>query len=185
MLTCHILLVVLTFLVLVYFGRGYWAWVVPALGSLLWCHFKLGLEGTTFNICVGVFLALALVFGLPGLRRVVITGTMMKLLAPIFPKMSRTEREALEAGTVWWDAELFAGTPRWKKLLDFKPSSITEKEQRFLDGPVEKLCSMVSDFEINQASDLPPEVWEHLKREKFLGLIIPESYGGLGFSAAA
>ena len=185
MLTCHILLVVFTFLVLVYFGRGYLAWVLPALGTLLWWHFKLGMEGTTFNVCVGVFAVLALVFGLPGLRRVILTGTMMKLLAPIFPKMSRTEREALEAGTVWWDAELFAGTPRWKKLLDFKPGGVSEKEQRFLDGPVEKLCTMVSDFEINQASDLPPEVWEHLKREKFLGLIIPESYGGLGFSAAA
>jgi len=100
--------------------------------------------------------------------------------------MSDTEREALEAGTVWWDADLFSGRPDWQKLINYEVSELTEKEQAFIDGPVQKLCAMLDDFEITEAlKDLPKSVWDFIKKEKFMGMVVPEEYGGLGFSARA
>ena len=115
------------------------------------------------------------------------------LMAPLLgfyrrhlPTMSVTEREALEAGTVWWEAELFSGHPNWERLLDLPSPRLSEKEQSFLDGPVEALCQMLNDWEITyKRRDLPPKVWEFIKSKGFLGMIIPEQYGGLGFSAQA
>ncbi|MEX0591335.1 MAG: acyl-CoA dehydrogenase, partial [Xanthobacteraceae bacterium] len=102
------------------------------------------------------------------------------------PSISETEREALTAGDVWWDAELFSGNPDWKKLLGTPPAKLSSEEAAFLAGPVEELCEMVDDWKINwELGDLPPEVWAFLKRHKFFGMIIPKKYGGLGFSAFA
>ncbi|MFP1631171.1 acyl-CoA dehydrogenase [Zhengella sp. ZM62] len=98
------------------------------------------------------------------------------------PSLSETERQAIEAGEVWWDAELFTGDPDWRKLLATAPARLNEKEQAFLDGQCEELCSMLHDWEITRAGDLPPEVWAFLKEKRFFGMIIPEKYGGLGFS---
>ena len=95
------------------------------------------------------------------------------------------ERVALEAGTVWWDGALFSGAPDWERLLSFDVRGLSERERRFLDGPVEELCAMLDDWEIGQEGDLPEEVWSFLKREGFFGMIIPEEHGGLGFSALA
>lgn len=104
----------------------------------------------------------------------------------VLPKLSDTERDALEAGDVWWDAELFTGTPDWKRLLDTKPAKLTEEEQAFVDGPVRQLCAMLDDWKITwELGDLPPEVWEFIKVNKFFGMIIPKEHGGLGFSAFA
>jgi acyl-CoA dehydrogenase len=100
--------------------------------------------------------------------------------------MSQTEREALEAGSVWWDGELFSGRPDWRRLLDVPPPQLTPEEQRFLDDEVETLAGMVSDWETtNIHKDLPPAVWSYVKERGFLGMIIPKEYGGLGFSAYA
>jgi len=100
------------------------------------------------------------------------------------PAMSETEREALEAGDVWWDAELFTGSPEWRRLLATPPARLSEREQAFLDGPVEELCAMVDDWRVTwDWRDLPPEVWEFMKANKFFGMIIPQEHGGLGFSA--
>jgi acyl-CoA dehydrogenase len=100
--------------------------------------------------------------------------------------MSQTEREALEAGTVWWDADLFSGRPRWERLLAIPPARLTPQEQTFLDGPVENLCRLVDDWKIhNEWRDLPPEVWAFLREKGFFGMIIPKKYGGLEFSALA
>ena len=97
--------------------------------------------------------------------------------------LSETEREAIEAGDVWWDADLFTGNPDWDKLLAFPPAKLTDEEQAFLDGPVEELCAMVDDWRINwEWHDLPPEVWDFLKAQRFFAMIIPKQYGGLGFS---
>jgi acyl-CoA dehydrogenase len=102
------------------------------------------------------------------------------------PRLSDTEREAIEAGDVWWDADLFTGDPDWNKLLAFAPAKLSDEEQQFLDGPVEELCRMLNDWKINwEWHDLPPEVWNFLKTRKFFAMIIPKSYGGLGFSAYA
>ncbi len=113
--------------------------------------------------------------------------------APIFrwaqralPSMSPTEREAIEAGDVWWDAQLFSGNPDWEKLLVFPTAALSKEEQAFIDGPVEQLCHMLDDWHINwELRDLPPEVWEFLKAQRFFALIIPKQYGGHGFSAYA
>lgn len=100
--------------------------------------------------------------------------------------MSDTEREALEAGDVWWDADLFTGNPDWSKLLAFAPATLTEEETAFLNGPVEQLCAMVDEWKVSwEWRDLPPEVWDFIKRNKFFGMIIPKEHGGLGFSPYA
>ncbi|MCT8266666.1 acyl-CoA dehydrogenase [Afifella sp. JA880] len=104
----------------------------------------------------------------------------------ILPPMSETEREAIEAGNVWWDAELFTGTPDWERLLATPPATLTEEEQAFLDGPVAELCEKLDDWHINwKLHDLPQEVWDFIREKRFFGMIIPKEYGGLGFSAFA
>jgi acyl-CoA dehydrogenase len=115
------------------------------------------------------------------------------LTRPIFhwarralPAMSDTEREAIDAGDVWWDAELFTGNPDWSKLLSQPAAALSTEEQAFLDGPVDELCSMLDDWQINwELRDLPPKVWDFIKANRFFGMIIPKEYGGLGFSAYA
>ena len=104
----------------------------------------------------------------------------------VLPALSATEREAIEAGDVWWDADLFTGNPDWEKLLAMPPAKFTAEEQAFLDGPVEELCAMVDEWHVTyEWRDLPPEAWEFLKAKKFFAMIIPKQYGGLGFSAYA
>src|SRR5579863_5828878 len=104
----------------------------------------------------------------------------------LLPPMSATEREALDAGTVWWDGELFTGGPDWQKLMSAKAPTLTEAEQAFLDGPCEDLCAMLDDWDITHVrADLPPEVWSFIKSNGFFGMIIPKRYGGLEFSAYA
>ena len=122
---------------------------------------------------------------LVAIRREVISRPVLKWLKNALPQISDTEREALEAGTVWWDAELFSGKPDWKKLFDLSRPELTAEEQAFLDGPVQDLCAMLDDWQIIQSRDLPEDVWNFLKDNGFFGMIIPKQYGGLGFSAHA
>ncbi len=119
-------------------------------------------------------------------RRDRITKPIFRLARRALPRLSATEREAIEAGDVWWDAALFTGNPDWNKLLACAPARLSDEERHFLAGPVEDLCRMVDDWKINwQWHDLPPEVWDYLKAKKFFAMIIPKQYGGLGFSAYA
>src|SRR3984893_8565633 len=119
-------------------------------------------------------------------RRDFITKPIFSWARGVLPAMSDTEREALEAGDVWWDADLFTGNPDWSKLLANAPATLTPEEAAFLNGPVDELCAMLDDWKINwEWRDLPPEVWDFIKREKFFGMIIPAEYGGLGFSPYA
>jgi len=119
-------------------------------------------------------------------RRDFLTKPIFRLAQHALPRLSDTEREAIEAGDVWWDADLFTGNPDWKKLLSCAPAKLSDEEQQFLAGPVEELCHMLDDWKINwQWHDLPPEVWDFLKSRKFFAMIIPKHYGGLGFSAYA
>jgi acyl-CoA dehydrogenase len=123
---------------------------------------------------------------LSALRRDLLTRPIFAWARSALPSMSDTEREALEAGDVWWDADLFTGNPDWSKLLATAPATLTAEEQAFLDGPVEQLCAMLDDWKINwEWRDLPPEAWDFIKREKFFGMIIPKEFGGLGFSPYA
>ncbi|MEK8091232.1 acyl-CoA dehydrogenase [Methylocystis sp. IM3] len=120
------------------------------------------------------------------IRRKLLSEPIYRWARGALPQMSATEREAIEAGDVWWDAELFTGDPDWKKLLDTPPARLGPAEQAFLLGPVEELCGMLDDWKIQfEWRDLPANVWDFLKRHKFFGMIIPTEYGGLGFSAYA
>ncbi|WP_336731452.1 acyl-CoA dehydrogenase [Achromobacter ruhlandii] len=102
------------------------------------------------------------------------------------PPLSATEREAIEAGDTWWEADLFTGNPDWRKLLDVPAAALTPDEQRFIDGPVAQLCAMLDEWDITwHRRDLPPEVWAFLKAQRFFGMIIPKRHGGLGFSPYA
>ena len=119
-------------------------------------------------------------------RRDYITKPIFSWARGVLPSMSDTEREALEAGDVWWDADLFTGNPDWSKLLGQKPAALTAEESGFLSGPVDELCAMLDDWKINwEWRDLPPEAWDFIKRNKFFGMIIPKEFGGLGFSPYA
>ena len=175
----------LAFLTLLYLGRGFFGCLAAAgLALAAWTMAGVGTWGLFYAVLAATA-ALALVFGLPPLRCRIVSGPLMRRLARVLPRMSETERTAMEAGSVWWDGELFSGDPDWRKLLDFKPQTLSEKEQAFLDGPVEELCDLLDDWQIWQDRDLPPEVWDFLKQKGFFGMIVPERFGGLGFSAIA
>ena len=119
-------------------------------------------------------------------RRDFITKPIFSWAHGVLPTMSDTEREALEAGDVWWDADLFTGNPDWSKLLATAPATLTDEEKAFLHGPVDELCAMLDEWKICwEWRDLPPEVWDFIKRKKFFGMIIPKEHGGLGFSPYA
>src|SRR5260221_1323937 len=112
-----------------------------------------------------------------------ITKPILNWYRKLLPPISPTERDAIAAGTVWWDADLFSGKPDWSKLRGFKKPTLSPEEQLFLDGPVEKLCAMLNDWEIRRAGDLPEHVWAFIQDNGFMGMIIPKERGGLGFSA--
>jgi acyl-CoA dehydrogenase len=132
-----------------------------------------------------LFLPLALL-NITSLRMSVLSKPMLSYVKRILPPMSQTERDAIEAGTAWWEAELFRGNPDWDQLLKHDVSELSVEEQAFLDGPVDQLCSMIDDWKVtNELNDLSPETWEFIKKNKFLGMIIPKKYGGLEFSAIA
>jgi acyl-CoA dehydrogenase len=156
---------------------------------LLAVYTVLGAEGAPAGIWKG-FLWLVMgglwLLNLRPLRKALITRRFLKTYIKLLPAMSQTEREALEAGTVWWDGELFTGAPKWSKLLSAKPPQLSAEEQSFLDGPCEELCRMLDDWDItHRRADLPPHVWEFLKSKGFFAMIIPKKYGGLEFSAYA
>ena len=126
----------------------------------------------------------AAIFVIPTVRRNVLTRLLFQKAQALMPRISETEQQALDAGTLWWDQEIWSGRPDWGKLLDYPAQPLTSEEQAFLDGPVTELCAMLDDWKItHQDLDLPSRVWEFLKQNRFFGIIIPKEYGGLGFSA--
>ncbi len=153
---------------------------------LLAAYWALGAAPTEWKIAVSVPFALLLLFNLRPLRIRLLTRPFMKKYLKLLPAMSSTEREALDAGTVWWDGELFTGGPDWQKLMAAKPPVLNPAEQAFLDGPCETLCAMLDDWDItHRRADLPREVWDFIKAQGFFAMIIPRRYGGLEFSAYA
>ena len=135
---------------------------------------------------LGLALLTALVLSLPWLRKWMISRPLFNQAKWVMPRISQTEQEALDAGTLWWDREIWSGEPEWSKLFAYPETKLTEEEQAFLDGPVEELCAMLNDWKItHEELDLPPKVWEFIKKNRFFGIIIPKKYGGLGFSATA
>ena len=133
-----------------------------------------------------MFAIVALVFNIPLLRRMLITGNIFHIYKKIMPNMSSTEKEALEAGTITWEAEVFSGKPDWYKLLNVPTAKLSAEEQAFIDGPLNTLCAMIDDWDItHNRLDLTPEIWQFLKEQGFFAFIIPKSYGGLEFSPYA
>jgi acyl-CoA dehydrogenase len=133
-----------------------------------------------------LFAIVAVLLNLKPLRRVVLSKALLNWFRSVLPPMSATEKDAIDAGTVWWDAELFSGRPNWNELLRTPRGELSAEERAFLDGPVNELCHMLDDWKINQElDDLPPEVWSFLGKHRFFGMIIPKEYGGLDFSARA
>ncbi|HZX90596.1 MAG TPA: acyl-CoA dehydrogenase, partial [Rudaea sp.] len=168
---------------LLFLGYGFFAWTGAAAVWLLGWRILGVSSPLLFEACVIVLIALALIFGFPPLRRLLVSRFAMKAMAPVLPRLGDTERIALEAGTVWWDAELFGGRPDWEKLLAFQPQKLRPEEQAFLDGPVAELCARIDDWQIQQLRDLPASIWAFLKTNGFFGMGIPKEYGGHGFSA--
>ncbi|PSQ75839.1 MAG: acyl-CoA dehydrogenase [Bacteroidetes bacterium QH_7_62_13] len=169
--------VLLVLFVLGYTGAPLWLWAVTGAvglyggGAPLWIWIPYGVLVAVFNI---------------GPIRRQVSAALMKLMEALqfLPKISETEQTAIDAGSVWMDGELFSGNPDFEKALDQLYPELSEKEQAFLDGPVEKVCEMVDDWDVHQRGDLSAETWDYLKEKGFFGLIIPEEHGGMGFSAA-
>jgi len=142
-------------------------------------------SGLTLFLWV-VFIICMIPLHVDELRLKWLTEPLFRQMKRALPPMSETERSAMEAGNIWWDAELFQGNPDWKKLLNTPAPALTEEEQTFLDGPVEELCAMLDDWDItHKRNDLSPKVWAFIKSNRFFGMIIPKQYGGLEFSAYA
>lgn len=179
------LLALALFGALAFLGYGLLAWIGAAGVCLLGWRLSGIASPLRFEIVTGALIVLALIFGIPSLRRQLVSRWAMRVMSRVLPRLGETERIALEAGTVWWDAELFEGRPRWQRLLDFRPRPLTAEEQAFLDGPVTELCARLDDWQIQQQRDLPASIWALLKHNRFFGMIIPKEYGGLGFSAIA
>jgi len=160
-------------------------WVALTAVALVAC-WLLGASPVA-TIVAGVLLALVAVpLLLPQIRLPFITAPLLGFYSKILPPLSETERVALEAGTVGFEGELFSGKPEWQVLLDQPAPTLSAEEQAFLDGPCEELCAMTNDWDITHVrADLPPELWQFIKKNKFFGMIVPKEYGGLGFSALA
>jgi acyl-CoA dehydrogenase len=177
---------VAVFWALAYFRAGTFAWLIGVAGYLgaltIWSGANPGFKVLAWT----VFLVLAAMLALPPLRRSLISDPLLGWFRKALPQVSQTEQEALDAGTVWWDGELFSGNPDWNKLYAIAKPRLTPDEQAFLDGPADELCRMCDDWKIShELNDLPPDVWQFIKDKGFLGMIIPRQYGGLGFSAYA
>ncbi|WP_250434849.1 acyl-CoA dehydrogenase [Caballeronia sp. ATUFL_F2_KS9A] len=158
---------------------GFAVWV--AAGALTGLTVPLG--ATLLAI---VFVLPALALTLTPMRRALVSRRVIAVFRKILPEMSSTERDAIEAGTVWWDAELFSGRPRWDRLLAHGMPKLTQEEQSFIDNECARLCDLSNDWDTTAIwQDLSPEAWAYLKEQGFLGMIIPKRYGGKAFSAYA
>lgn len=160
-----------------YTGAPFWVWALAG---------AVGLYGGGAPLAVGIpYVVVVAVFIVRPIRRRV-SASLMKLMEALqfLPTISETEQTAIDAGSVWMDGELFSGAPDFDKTLDQLYPELPDEEQAFLDGPCEEACAMVDDWDVHQRGDLSAETWDYLKEKGFFGLIIPEEYGGMGFSAA-
>lgn len=186
-----LILSIVAFAVLAMRRAPLWQWALAALviGALTRISTDNGLWLMTDGLGWVFALLPAAILGLLSLvplRKAVLSGPAYGIVKSILPRVSRTEQEALDAGTVGWDAELFSGRPDWTKLLGVRKPTLSTEEQAFLDGPCEKVCSMIDDWDTrNNRADMPPAVWTYLKEQGFLGMLIGREHGGLGFSAQA
>jgi acyl-CoA dehydrogenase len=182
----HIIALFLIVLLLARLSLSVLVWII-GLGILFVAHLILGWFSSTATLLIfGLFVPVSLVLLIPGIRKLLISSPAFKLLKNHLPPMSDTEREAIESGTVWWEAELFRGYPDWSLLFNAPTPKLSAAEQSFLDNETNTLCTMVNDWQVNHKDkDLSPETWDYIKHKKFFGMVIPREYGGLGFSELA
>jgi len=168
-----------------YLGAAGWLWTL-LLGGFVAGLVALGNPPLPVAAIVGAaFVAFALVANVAAVRRALLSGPMLRAFRKVLPPMSQTESDAINAGTVWWDGDLFSGKPDWSKLLSFPKPELSPEERAFLDNETEELCRLANDWETYALGDMPPHVWQYIKDKGFLGMIIPKIYGGKGFSAIA
>ncbi len=181
-----ILVLVIAALALVYVqARASW-WLAFMIVWVAAAHVSGAAGPVATTVLAIVFVLPALVLTLTPLRRTWLTKPVLDIFRKILPEMSPTERDAIEAGTVWWDAQLFSGRPHWDTLLGYGPATLTAEEQAFLDVECEHLCDLANDWETTMVwQDLSPQTWQYIKERGFLGMIIPKQYGGKQFSAYA
>ncbi len=169
-----------------------WVWALAAFVATwaVWQGYADGsyeaADVTLSNLLMWLPAALLGVFSIGPIRTALIVRPVFNVVRRILPRVSDTETQALEAGTVGFDAELFSGRPDWSKLREVPGVVLTAEEKAFLDGPTEELCKLINDWQIRHANrEIPPEIWAFVKKHGFLGMLISKAHGGLGFSAQA
>jgi acyl-CoA dehydrogenase len=179
--------VVLTvILLLAFFRSSIWGWLLALMVLVPIISIQSQISANALTVVIVVIAAIAAVLAVPTLRRLLVSSPILGIFRKILPNVSQTEQEALDAGTVWWDGELFSGYPHWDKLLGYPKPALTAEEQSFLDNQTDTLCAMLDDWDITHVrQDLSPQAWQYIKDNGFFGMIIPKEYGGLGFSALA
>nr|WP_150690016.1 acyl-CoA dehydrogenase [Pandoraea communis] len=186
MMAAWILAFVVGVTALLFYRAHAWQWLIA---TALWvgAGAAAALTGTVTTVVLAiVFVLPALILSIGPWRRAWVTAPMLAKFRTIMPEMSETEKDAIEAGTVWWDADLFSGRPDWQKFMALPAPALSAEEQAFMAHEVEHLCDLSNDWESTQVwQDLPPKAWQYAKDAGFLGMIIPKRYGGLEFSAYA
>jgi acyl-CoA dehydrogenase len=173
------------FLALAYLEARAWVWTLVVGALLIALASAVDLSPLATNALAWGFVVLAAILNVRPLRRLLISDRLLGVFRKVMPPMSPTEADAINAGTVWWDGELFSGRPNWEELLSFPKPRLSAEEQAFLDGETEELCRIADDWETYVTNDLSPQAWQYIKDKGFLGMIIPKEYGGKGFSAYA
>jgi len=175
----------LVFLAAAYLAAPAWVWTAALGAFVAGCAWLAPLAAWATAALAVAFVAFAALAHLAPLRRKLLSDPVLRAFRKVMPAMSQTEAEAINAGTVWWDGDLFSGQPDWAKLLSFPKPELAPEEQAFLDNETEELCRIANDWETYALGDMPPHVWQYIKDKGFLGMIIPKAYGGKGFSAYA
>lgn len=174
------------FIVLAYHRAALIIWTLSFAIFLFFLTRLSHLSSVSLWYCWILFLVIFVPLQVLPWRRRMISQPILNFYRKIMPSMSNTEKEALAAGSVTWEGDLFCGAPRWDRLFALPKAQLSAEEQAFLAGPVEKLCCMIDDWEItHHLADCPPEVWKFIREQGFFGLIIPKEYGGKAFSAYA
>jgi acyl-CoA dehydrogenase len=167
-----------------YLNSPGWIWIAGGVLALLAGLGAGALPLDAFVVLAAVLAVCSIVLSVAPLRRLLVSRLLLRWYRGQLPAMSQTEQEAIDAGTVWWDGDLFSGRPDWRKLLSLPRPKLTPEEQSFLDNETEQLCAMVNEWETAQVhQDLSPQAWQFIKDKGFLGMIIPKKYGGKEFSA--
>ncbi len=186
MLILTLVAVLVVILTLAFFRASITSWVLAMMVMVPVVAIQSRVPDAALQVVYVALLLFIVLFGISFVRRNIVSRAALSIFRKTLPQISATEQEAIDAGTVWWDGDLFSGHPDWNKLLAFPKYGLSDTEQAFLDNEVEELCAMLDDWDItHRRADLPPEVWQFIKIKGFFGMIIPKRYGGLEFSAQA